>query len=149
MILDNIENIKLYSGINERINKAFEYIKSTDFSLLDNGTYDVVEGEIFAIVNRYETIHESKEQLECHRKYIDVQYIFEGEELLAYLNKTVQIPSQVYSDNDDFELYNENRDFLKFKSGMFCVLFPDDLHAFGIHEKTSTKVSKVVVKVLV
>ncbi|MEN8137812.1 MAG: YhcH/YjgK/YiaL family protein [Bacteroidota bacterium] len=149
MILDKIENTHLYSGLSKRIETALKYLNETNFKELGNGTYDVVKGEIFAIVNRYDTIHESEEKLEAHKKYIDVQFVYEGNEMLGYLTKTDQVVFRDYDEEEDYELYNGKKNMIEFNQGMFAVFFPDDLHAPGIHIETSTRVTKIVVKVLI
>ena len=149
MILDKIENTKLYFGLSDRIKTALEYISKTNFSELENGMYDVIEGEIFAIVNRYETIDVKLEKPEAHRKYIDVQYVFEGEELLGYAVKDNQPVFKKYSEDEDFELFDTEMDLIKFNKGMFAILFPDDLHAPGVHTDQPKNVTKIVVKVLI
>lgn len=149
MILDKIENAHLYFGLSKRIKIALEYIQKTNFSLLENGNYDVVKNEVFAIVNSYDTILESEEKLEAHRKYIDVQFVYEGSEILGYLSKTNQKIYKKYDEVEDYELYDENKNFIEFNKGMFAILFPDDLHAPGIYLSESSKVTKIVLKVLV
>ena len=148
MILDKIENIHLHESINSRIYKALQYIKNTDFSFLDNGKYDIDEN-IFAIVNRYNTIPVSEEKLEAHRKYIDVQFVYEGNEYIAFAIKNNQEVYAEYNKEEDFELFNGDFSLIKFNKGMFSIFFPDDLHAPGVYKFKTDKVTKVVVKVLI
>ena len=149
MILDKIENAKQYQGLSLRIKKALRYIAKTDFTQLENGTYDVVKDEIFAIVNRFETVDAKTEKPEAHKKYIDIQYVFEGEEILGFAFKQSQPVYLEYNEDDDFELYSAELDYVKFNKGMFVILFPDDLHAPSVHLDKATSASKVVVKVLI
>lgn len=149
MVLDKIENANIYFGISDRVKIALEYILKTNFSELENGTYNVVEGEVFAIVNRYETTDAKLEKSESHRKYIDVQYIYEGEELLGYVLKNNQPSYKKYNNGEDFELFDTEMDLIKFNKGMFAILYPNDLHAPGIHIDHPKNVTKIVVKVLI
>jgi|LGVF01.1.fsa_nt_gb YhcH/YjgK/YiaL family protein len=149
MILDRIENTNLYYGISNRIKIALEYISNTDFSKLETGTYDIVKGEIFAIVNRYQTVAANSEKLEAHKKYIDVQFVYEGNELIGFSSKNNQQVFQEYDEEEDYELYDEKMNIIEFNKGMFAILFPDDLHAPGIHVEIPKDVTKVVVKVLI
>lgn len=149
MVLDKIENVQLYFGLSERIKTALKYISETNFSEIENGKYDVVEGEVFAIVNRYQTIDVKLEKPEAHKKHIDLQYVFEGEELLGYALKRNQDTFKKYNEEDDYELFNADLDLIKFDKGMFAILFPDDLHSPGIHIDTPKYVTKIVVKVLI
>jgi len=149
MILDKIENTKLYFGISDRIKIALQYISKTNFSELENGVHSIIEGEIFAIVNRYGTIDAKLEKPEVHRKYIDVQYVYEGNELIGYATKKDQPIFKKYNTNEDFELLDAEIDLIKFNKGMFAILFPDDLHAPGIHVYKPENITKIVVKVLI
>ena len=149
MILDKIENAKQYQGLSLRIKKALRYISKTDFTKLENGTYDIVKDEIFAIVNRFETVDVITEKPEVHRKYIDVQYVFEGEEMLGFAIKKDQKVFKEYNSEEDFELYDADLDLVKFEKGMFAIFFPDDLHAPSVHIERPTSASKVVVKILI
>ena len=149
MILDRIENAKQYKGLSLRLKKALRYISKTDFSKIENGTYDVVEGEIFAIVNRFETVDAKLEKPEVHRKYIDVQYVFDGEEILGFAIKQSQPVFKEYDEEEDYELFDAELEYVKFSKGMFAIFFPNDLHAPSVHLDKMTSASKVVVKVLI
>ncbi len=50
MIFDKVENSAIYENISPLIKKAFEYLKQTDFSLLENGKHTVDEDTLFAIL---------------------------------------------------------------------------------------------------
>ena len=84
MIIDRIENANLYKNIGERISKSFDYIKTTNLKNLPAGKYPIDGENIFALVSEYKTKLESEGKLEAHKKYIDVQYVLNGEELIGY-----------------------------------------------------------------
>ena len=109
----------------------------------------MVKDEIFAIVNRFETVDAKLEKPEVHRKYIDVQYVFEGEEVLGFAIRQSQDVYKEYNEDEDFELYDAELDYVKFNKGMFAIFFPNDLHSPSVHLEKSTTASKVVVKVLI
>ena len=77
MIIDKIENHKLYAGISDKIAKAFSYINKTDLINIAPGTYKIDNDNIFAIVQEYDTKDKSECKLEGHFKYIDIQYIID------------------------------------------------------------------------
>lgn len=84
MIVDKIENTPLYKNLGERIQKSFSYIKQTNLKNLNPGRYDIDGENIFALISEYQTKSEAEGKLEAHKKYIDVQYVIEGEELMGY-----------------------------------------------------------------
>lgn len=149
MIFDKIENAHLYENISPLLKKAFTYIKQTDFTKLENGKHDIEEDNLFAIVQEYETKNDADAKLEAHKKYIDIQYIISGEELIGVTPLINQIPCKEYDTENDYALYDDTSSFVKITPKQFAVLFPDDLHKPGIKINTSGKVKKVVIKVRV
>lgn len=61
MVIDKIENSKLYECLSERITKAFAFINETDLSSIALGKYEIDKDDIFALVQEYET----KDKSEC------------------------------------------------------------------------------------
>jgi YhcH/YjgK/YiaL family protein len=149
MIFDKIENSGFYENINPLLKKAFTYIKQTDFSKLENGKYIIEEDNLFAILQEYETKNDIDCKLEAHIKYIDVQYMVSGEELIGVNLLIDQTPYKEYDMENDYALYDDTCSFIKITQTQFAVLFPQDLHKPGIKTNVSGKVKKVVIKVRV
>lgn len=148
MIIDILKNAQLYYGLGPRFVKAFEYLQQTDFSKVEKGKYEIDGTNIFAIVNEYDTIPTEGEQMESHRKYIDVQYIVSGEELIGHDFLTSQTPSKVYDETADFMLFGETPAFFsRLGQGMFAIFFPTDLHMPNIKVQEPCPVKKVVIKI--
>jgi YhcH/YjgK/YiaL family protein len=148
MILDKIENSKIYDNLHPLFAKAFEFIHKTDFSELSDGKYEIENDKLFAMVQEYNTKDETEGKPEAHRKYIDIQYIHSGVELIgiASLSDNVLISDEP---GKDLAFYESETSFIKLEAGMFAVFFPEDIHMPGIKLNQSAKVKKVVVKVLV
>jgi YhcH/YjgK/YiaL family protein len=147
MIIDKIENSGLYLNLSKRIAKAFKYVDSTDFSRIEPGRYEIEDDNIFAMVNEYETKNVSDCILEAHRKFIDIQYICSGVELIGVAPLVNQIPTKEYDETKDCAFFNEETSFVKMTGGMFAIFFPDDLHMPGVKTDSISKVKKVVIKV--
>ena len=147
MIIDKIENSGLYLNLSKRIAKAFKYVDSTDFSRIEPGRYEIEDDNIFAIVNEYETKNVNDCVLEAHRKFIDIQYICSGVELIGVAPLVNQIPTKEYDETKDCAFFNEETSFVKMTGGMFAIFFPDDLHMPGVKTDSISKVKKVVIKV--
>jgi YhcH/YjgK/YiaL family protein len=148
MIIDKIENDKLYSGINSKIGQAFDYINKTNLSQIPLGKHEIDGDEVFALVNEYETKDKGESKFEGHHKYIDLQYIVSGNEFIGITTLTNQIPVET-NDENDYDLYELDSDLIKFDSGMFMIFFPDDLHMPGISLNQVSKIRKVVIKIKV
>jgi YhcH/YjgK/YiaL family protein len=149
MIFDKIENSAIYLTISPLIKKAFEYLKQTDFSGMKNGKHIVDGDALIAILQEYDSKNDSDAKPEAHRKYIDVQYIISGEELIGVRPLINQAPCKEYDAENDYALYDDTCSFVKINPGQFAVLFPQDLHKPGIKVDNSIKVKKVVMKVKV
>jgi len=149
MIIDKIENADLYKNLGERIKKSFDYIKKTDLKNLRPGRYDIDGDNIFALISDYQTKAESDGKLEAHKKYIDVQYVIEGEELMGYAPLGNQQILEAYKEENDIIFYKGEKVFIKVSKGMFAIFFPEDVHMPGISVDKKSSVKKLVIKVRV
>lgn len=148
MIIDHLNNASSYLGINKRLAAAFDYLRSTDLSKVEPGTYEIDERKVYVMVQQYDTKIKEKGRWEAHRKYIDVQYVHKGEERFGYANLR-HLKAGIYEEAKDFlPLQGEGTgDFFAVREGTFVILFPQDGHMPGIAVSTPQPVKKFVVKV--
>jgi YhcH/YjgK/YiaL family protein len=156
VLKDNINNTNKYCNFSDRVELGFKYIKSTDFSTIPNGTYEIDGKNVFASVQDYMTKSFDDAKFEAHRKYIDIQYIIQGAERICVSdirNFTSDVP---YSNENDIEFLKEINNneskpsFLSVKQNEFVLLTPNDAHMPSVNfDKNPSYVKKVVVKVLV
>lgn len=130
--------------------KGLEYLKNTDFSKLSDGRYEIEGSLIFAIVQKYQTTPKSQNEAETHQKYIDIQYLYRGEEIIGYGVATLE--NEILQDSlaeKDAILYKSVRDEMEliFTEGMYAVFFPSDIHRPCCSRGAGTQVKKVVIKV--
>jgi len=149
MIIDKLSNSNLYSGLSERINKSFAYLKETDFSKIELGKYEIDGDNIFALVNEYNTKDESEGKLEAHKKYIDVQFVAKGSELMGYAPLGNKKIIDEYNEQNDITFFSGEKSFIQVDEGMFAIFFPTDVHLPGIKVNEKSFVKKVVIKVKV
>jgi YhcH/YjgK/YiaL family protein len=146
MIIDKIENYKLYCNLSQRIAKAFAYINETDFTGMEAGKHTIDNDSIYAILQNYQTKEKIDCKLEGHYKYIDIQYIINGVELIGVTTLTNQTP--IYTDKEkDYSLYENNTSMIRLEEGTFTIFFPDDLHMPSVKSNENSEVKKIVVKV--
>jgi YhcH/YjgK/YiaL family protein len=149
MIIDRLEHAARYYTEHARIEAAFHYLKTTDLTGIAPGKYPIDGDNLFAIVQEYDTMDSATEQMEAHRKYIDVQYMIAGAELVGHAMLNGQTISKEYDAATDFLLYADAPSFFtRMDAGTFMVFFPTDLHMPCIKDGDTAKVKKVVVKVL-
>jgi YhcH/YjgK/YiaL family protein len=150
MIIDLLSNAHLYYNQGPLFKKAFEYLAQTDFSKVEKGKYELDGANLFAIVNEYDSVNPDNEQMESHKKYIDIQYIVTGSERIGHDFLQQQTPSKAYDSEKDFMLFAEKPSFFSIlQQGMFAVFFPHDLHMPNVMIEKASFVKKVVIKVSV
>jgi YhcH/YjgK/YiaL family protein len=149
MVVNTIENANLYKNLSPLIKKAFAYIKKTDFSKLESGRYVIEDEKLFSILQEYETKDLEEGKIEAHRKYIDIQFMISGSELIGVTPSLSQTIIKEYNEEDDYALFAGNTSMIKLSAGQFAIFFPEDLHMPGIKTDEKMKVRKVVLKVLI
>jgi len=148
MIIDKFENLHLYFGEGSRLYKAVCYARDFDL-LLPDGKYEVDGDNIFAECKTYNTKPVSERSFESHVKYIDVQVILNGEEMMGHtLDNNLEV-SIAYSHVKDVQKYNRPEKYspIIMKPGYFIVFFPQDLHMPDCMVDKQEKTRKLVVKV--
>jgi YhcH/YjgK/YiaL family protein len=146
MVIDKIENYRLYSNLTKRLAKGFEFITTTDLTTIEPGKYQIDGDDIFAIVQEYDTKEEHDSVLEGHHKYIDIQYVIQGVELMGFTPLKDQVAVEENLEKD-YTFYTGETSMLRVEEGMFTLFFPEDLHRPGVKAGQISKVKKVVVKV--
>lgn len=148
MILDIISNRERYRCLGGRIERALKYLADTDFSALQDGRHPVDGESIFALVSTYETEPEIARSFEAHRKYIDVQYLLSGREIIHWAALQELTPAGEYSDEKDIVfLSGDSRARLQLIPGTFALFFPEDAHKPNCAWDDPEAARKVVVKV--
>ena len=148
MIADILKNKYLYESISPRIKTALEYIAATDFSVMEPGKYELDGSNLFVLVQEYDSVPREQGVWECHRKYIDIQYIAEGIEQIGVNNiDKMQITTE-YNPEKDIAFLSGNGDYITFSKGSYGIFFPEDAHQPRIApQDIPQKVKKVVVKI--
>ena len=149
MILDTIDNTRLYIGLHAGFAKAFEILTDKTLAKKQDGKYSVDGDKIYYTIQRYTTKPLNEGNLEAHRKYIDIQFLLEGVEILGYAPLKGLTTAEVYNPQKDIAFFNTPKEITKVKlePGLFCILFPDDAHLPCLQLAGPTEVRKVVIKI--
>jgi len=146
MIYDKLENMETYFPVSERLAKGLLLLKTADFTCLDDGKYEVDGDKLFYMLQSYES-KEDNDQPETHRKYIDIQYLLSGEELIG-VGALSDMTEEVSANPErDIWFHHGPLSNIKIGNGYFAVFFPQDAHAPCIAVEKPSPVRKVVVKV--
>lgn len=106
MLTTSLKLADKYDYLEERFQKAFRFLKNTDLLALPVGNVPIDGENIYANVQSYRTMEPSDCPFEGHKKYFDIQYVAEGEELFGY-----EPAANLEAASD----YDEEKDLLFFK----------------------------------
>lgn len=132
----------------DRWDKAFEFLKNHDLNSLEIKRFDIDGDNLYATISEYVTKNEEDARFEAHRKYIDIQYVIKGKELigLAPLADKLEILEE-YDPARDIEFFTVKSSInLKAHPGQFFIFFPDDAHCPGVKDGENSPVRKLVIK---
>ncbi len=135
----------------ERWEKAFNFLKNSDLTKLEAKRYDIDDNNLFATVSEYISKNEESVNFEAHRKYIDIQYLISGKEIInvAPLTSVKEVITP-YDAIKDIEFMTVNKMVsLKAAPGKFFIFFPSDAHRPGLKDGVNSPVRKIVVKLKV
>lgn len=135
----------------QSVQKGLKFLLQMNVADVAIGRYEIQGDAIFAMVSEYHTEPKANRRPEAHSKYLDIQYICLGSELIgvAPLALVGEI-SEDKSAEKDIIYYKgvEMETDVTLCAGMFAVYFPWDAHRPNCNvDDTSQKVKKIVVKI--
>jgi biofilm protein TabA len=146
---------------NNKLDVVFDYLKqaatnntrvNSRISSMDCDQYEKIEisDDIFAIEQSYSTRISKESLFESHVKYVDIQFLISGEEIIEVAHTDLLEVDSKYNEEGDYSLYKPNSSSSKIimKKGDLSILFPQDGHMPGIQSQgKSQQVFKTVVKI--
>ncbi|MEG6586235.1 YhcH/YjgK/YiaL family protein [Dendrosporobacter sp. 1207_IL3150] len=151
MIIGNINNIdREIALLSPILQRGLRYLATTDFSKVESGRYELEGEDMFALVSRYKPQVKANCKAETHIKYIDIQFVASGEEIMGF--------APWCADNEILEDCSDSRDAIFYKSvknesdavlapGTYAILFPWDVHRPGCVSNNNDEVQKIVLKI--
>ena len=147
-----VKNIKF----NKTIIEGLSYLQDLtldSFSELKEGESQkiLIDGDkLFALNQIYKTKSIDQAKFEGHQRYIDLQYIFEGFEIIKNSSSIDCQSKSEYDENNDVQFFTPNYFTpITLKTNMLCILYPEDIHAPGLIFDGPCAVKKSVIKVLI
>jgi biofilm protein TabA len=148
MILDDLANAARYGDLHHGFREGFAFLQRADLHLLDSGRYELDGERIFALVNRDPGRQRAGARLEAHRKYIDIQFLVEGQEEIGW-RPTAECceVTEPYDEQRDIAFFSDTpHAWIKLPVGKFMIFYPDDAHAPLAASGSNTK---AVIKIAV
>ena len=152
MIVADLNNIDYQVPQTPSLRKALEFLRRSGVADLPDGRVDIDGDTVFALVQRYAAVRTEAPKFECHRNYLDVQFIASGEEIIGWAALETMKISEAYDGKKDvcFGAVGPGKwTPVHLQAGQLAVLWPEDAHAPKIAAGGPSPVVKIVVKVAV
>lgn len=152
MIVTDLNLIDKQVSMTPSFSIAIDFLRRTDLHDLANGRAEIDEARVFALLQRYETLVMDVPKIESHRRYIDVQYVVSGEEIIGWVPIEQMTITEPYNSDNDVCLGMVPQHFLSMvhlQAGKIAVFYPEDGHAPRMASGRPSRVFKIVVKIAV
>ena len=150
MLLGDLSRADYAKSLPPVFARLCEKLKSLDLANLPLGWQDLEEG-IRMNVMAFETSPAEDKKAEMHRKFIDIQLLISGTEMLEYgLSEPDLTKFDEYREEDDYQLTEmiDHKNDLVLQPNMFAIFLPYEPHKPGnsVNGKNA-QLKKLVVKV--
>ena len=151
MIVTDLIHFERQVPLTPAIRKAVEFLRRPDLASLADGRIEIDGEKVFAMPQRYETAVQAAPRFEYHRKYTDIQFIVEGEEVIAWAPADRLAITEPYDRQKDITFGTakpEDITRVRLRAGQLAVLYPEDGHAPKLAADGPARVFKIVLKVI-
>ncbi len=147
MIFTTIKDINRYLVLNPYFEKAVNYLLTNDFENCEDGKYELINENVFAIVSTLKDATANEVKLEAHKKYIDIHFIIRGTESFGIKpTHYCLFPIGSFDIDKDVLLYEDSEfETLLLTKGDCVIVFPEDAHAPTLQTKG---LKKVILKII-
>lgn len=148
MVYDSVENLTRYMN-EEDAQRILDFVMSVD-AQTEKGRHEIDGERLYAIVSEYRTKSREEAVLEAHNRYLDLHFMFFGEEKNEFYSRSDCKIKVDYDESCEAALYQfpEKRNEVILTPGFFALYFTDDAHAPQLAVEAPITVRKIVVKAL-
>lgn len=125
------------------------FLDNKNLKKIDCGHYELEDG-IWANVDIYNTQTRNKTHFESHRKYLDLQWVIQGSEIIEVCDIQYLLPNRRYCIEKDIQLYHSSEGVeYVIKEGEGILLYPMNAHrpCIAVNETLLSEVKKIVFKI--
>lgn len=146
MIIDTIENLNKYVGLNPLFADVIEFLKANDIRTMEPGKYPIRDKDLFLNLTVANGRGSENAVLETHVNMIDIQIPISCEETFGY-TPLCDLPAFDYNAEKDVTLYGDTKPqtYVTLKPMQMAIFFPQDGHAPCIADNPEIK--KAIFKV--
>jgi len=127
--------------------EAFKFLQSHDLKTLAKGRYPIDSNFVYANVTEDPSRDFDKTNWESHRRYVDLQYVIDGEEKIGVFPAVKAQLIKPYDENKDVANYVADGPLQSATPQVFFLFFPTDAHRPNITPGGNKVVKKIVIKV--
>ena len=149
MIIDTLDNLAKYVGLNPLFADAVEFLKNNDLNALEAGKHPIKDKDLFVNITTAKGRAKESATLETHIDMIDIQIPLDTEETFGY-TPLCDLPDFEYNAEKDITKYGDTlaQTYVTCKPGQMAIFFPQDGHAPCISKCAEIKKAIFKVKVL-
>lgn len=140
MVIDTLDNLGKYVGMNPLFADVVEFLKTNDLCKMEEGKYPIHNKDLFVNIQTAKGRSKEAAVLETHREMIDIQIPLDTDETFGY-TPLQDLPNFEYNAEKDITKYGEapSQTYITVKPGQMVIFFPQDGHAPCISEKDIKK----------
>lgn len=146
MIIDTIENLKKYIGLNPLFADVVAFLNANDLQTMEPGKYPIKDRDLFLNLTNAKGRGKEAAVLETHINMIDIQIPISCAETFGY-TPLCDLPAFDYNVEKDVTLYGDTKPqtYVTINPGQMAIFFPQDGHAPCIADNPEIK--KAIFKV--
>ena len=146
MVIDTIDNLGKYVGLNPLFADVVEFMKNNDLNTLEAGKHLIKDKDLFVNITTAKGRSKEAAVLETHIDMIDIQIPLDGEETFGY-TPLKDLPDFEYNAETDLTKYGDTlaQTYVTCRPGQMAIFFPQDGHAPCISE--AAEIKKAIFKV--
>ena len=151
MIVTDLEHVEQQVALTPAMQKALAFLRQARSQTLADGRVEIDGNQVFALVQSYDT-KGGEPKFEAHRKYLDIQFVSSGEEIIGWALIDRMVVDSPYDEAKDVCLGRvppAEVTPVRLSPGQLAVLYPSDAHAPKLAAGAPAPVKKIVVKVAV
>ena len=140
-----------YASIKAICESGYDFVNNALQNGVENGKYPLENGA-YAVVSEYVTKAIEDAKFEAHKKFIDVQLILSGREIIGVMpTERMRLGKCIgeYNPEKDVENYRECGEYEAhvLEAGDFLILYPEDGHMPGVQADGPCAMKKIVLKI--
>lgn len=148
MIIDTLDNLSKYIGMNPLFADVVEFLKQNDLNALEAGKHMIKGKDLFVNITTAKGRSKEAAVMETHIDMIDIQIPLDTCETFGY-TPLCDLPDFEYNAEKDITKYGDTmaQTYVTCKPGQIAIFFPQDGHAPCISEQAEIKKAIFKVKV--